>query len=613
MKVTLASMQQFTQYYPKPLYQSLGVLTVAAALKKRKIHCEVIDLVEFNNLAGTNSDDIFLSIANSILETKPNVIGLSTLSDNTIAAVELCKKIKEIDASIHTVIGGPGVSFCATEILTSFPFVDTIIRGEADTSFPDYIEALMENNTNPETTGAVYRKSGSIVDFGWPEPVRNLNELPIPAYEFCQSHDDDPSITDITFIGYEVGRGCPFACSFCSTSHFFGRKFRVKSIEKIIGDLKNITKTFPGKKIRFYHDLLTLNHDFIYLLCKEIKEQLPGIEWFCDARIDTIDEPLLKEMSEAGCRHIFIGIEVGTAKLQEVINKKLDFPHFEKTMRVLNDLNFYIYLSFITGIPGEDIADVEALLRIVIWAKSLFSERALTQIHPLVVEQGSTFYREWKETLIYDDYGCVYGSVMNDSAIPLSWHKPRETIKDYPEIFAKFYYYNDSPETRIHAYYCIYLDTIISILMRNSLVFAFRILGDRLPAVIAQNLTSIELPAPNSFKNTNYRPILEALRVLIHNTFDDINDAEKYDSIANYEIAIAEVSQQQVHEYNKIIKVYYDPEKLITRLHENLPANQQTEKQLLNYLIAWDEKDSSIKIQAVPPNIAALFEGGAAN
>ena len=143
----------------------------------------------------------------------------------------------------------------------------------------------------------------------------NLETLPIIEF---------PSelLKKVREIPIEVGRGCPFECTFCSTSHFWKKKFRLKSINKIISEIIHYAN-FGFATFNFIHDLFTLDKVFIVEFCTELIKSNLNIKWGCSARLDTLDEELIKLMSKAGCTGIYIGLETYSQSLQSKIKKNL--------------------------------------------------------------------------------------------------------------------------------------------------------------------------------------------------------------------------------------------------------------------------------------------------
>jgi radical SAM superfamily enzyme YgiQ (UPF0313 family) len=400
LKVVLIAVHQISMDEAIPLHRCLGVLALAASLQKSSIDCEILNLRVFNNSINQEYEEFMSALVERIIITEPDILGFSTMSNNLPLALDLSRRIKDKQPNLHIMLGGPGASFQAVEILQAFPSIDAIIRGEADFAFPLYVQARIRGETTPEIPGLVYNLPTGIVDNGWPAPIIDLDDLPIPMYGLCEVPKGYTKA-----ISLEIGRGCPFKCIFCSTSAFFKRKYRTKSVERVIEEICYIEKELGVRNVLLTHDLLTFDSEYLLHLCRRLENHNPPIRWACSARLDTINQYIIKKMTEAGCRGVFIGIEVGTSRMQKLIGKRLNLNLFHDVIQLMVKYDLPHTLSFIVGIPGEERADLKALLALIFQAKMLSSWKASIQIHVLTPEPGSKILADLKDTLVYDDQG----------------------------------------------------------------------------------------------------------------------------------------------------------------------------------------------------------------
>lgn len=148
----------------------------------------------------------------------------------------------------------------------------------------------------------------------------------------------------------------------------------MKSVGRIIDEILQLRNKLGDREVVFHHDLLTLRHEYIEELCREIRRRVPGLTWKCSARFDTIDAHILEEMRRAGCNAIFLGIEAATPRMQKIIDKHLDLSGFEEKIKLLKDLDYRTDLSFIVGFPGEELGDIETLLSLVLRVRALHQQ-----------------------------------------------------------------------------------------------------------------------------------------------------------------------------------------------------------------------------------------------
>jgi radical SAM superfamily enzyme YgiQ (UPF0313 family) len=606
MKITLAAIHQVSKLEPIPLYGGIGVLALAATVKQRNYDCEVIDLVRFGKITG-QFETVTSEIVDKLLKTKPEIIGFSTCTDSLIIALELGKKIKERSPHICIVFGGPGVSYCSQEVIKNFSAVDYIIRGEADYAFPDFISAYEAKEENPQIKGLVYRYGDTIVDSGWPDPVDDLNQLPIPAYEFYRDDGFETPWFDKNFgFHIEAGRGCPYNCSFCSTSNYFKRKYRVKSVERIIEEIQYIKNKLNNRRVRFTHDLLTYNRDYMESLCNALSLKFSDIRWGCDSRLDTIDPALIEKMVKSGCDFVYLGIEAGTPEMQKKIGKRLDLSRIDMILPGFKKWNVQFIFSFVLGLPEEKMSDIAASFELALKAKSACVDNCTIQMHPLMPELGSRLFPKDINDLVYD----VDHSFM-DSAVPGQWTDLHKTIQERPEIFPRFFLLkstltrHSSIESDPSKF--SYFAYILQVAMKNSLVFAYRILGGgNFPLTVVDCFDSALLTRADTIEDTDFSDLFN---LIISSTVkligENLKEVEVFKSIATYEIAVFEVMQKKYSGFFKKIETCYS-EREILNFISNHGSHEKASPKLRHFMILWDKETQHIKSLEISSEIAML-------
>jgi len=600
VRVILSATHQISMKFRIPLYRCLGILALAASLKERDIHCEVLDLSEYHHLSTLeNLDDVLDSIVTKIIHSNPNVLGFSTMSNNIILALEICQAVKKQLPEVYTILGGPGASFNALEIMNSFPSIDAIIRGEAEKALPDLVEQLIEGIDAPKVQGLVSRHNEETIDQRWPQPIENLDHLPLPLYELCRFDKEK----DRQSVSLEIGRGCPFGCTFCSTSVYFKRRYRVKSIERILSEISLIQKQLGQRTVIFNHDLLTFDRAFIEELCNGLKQQTPLIRWGCSARLDTIDESILIEMREAGCERIFMGVEVATERMQKVIRKRLDLTQVQETIELLMKHNFVITLSFIVGFPEEQTVDYEALWSLIFKLLSMNQDNITIQVHALAPEPGSAIFDEWKEHLRYDEYGSP-----GHSDLPVQWIKQREIIKQHPVIFPGYFYFDAPSIHRSEILKHVFLGDVVTGTSTYSLQLAYQYLGQLLPLKLVENIGNFPDPPTHSHIGS-YVVFMESIRSLLNRLLSENEDVKhQYDSIAQWEVAMQQIIDRKPSPHIETIDVHYNPVDLVEYLKGDLKDMPSLFKEAKRIAVFWDEKTQSAKAAEITPEIELLLD-----
>lgn len=399
----------------------LGIISLAASLRLSKISCNIYR----PNIRLIESTD-YQKVAEDILKRKPSIIGFSTWCISYPASLLIAKELKSLAPTIPIVFGGPQASILSKETLNQFPFIDYILTGEADLSFPQFIsEYAKEKPELYNISGLTYRNENKIVQNQTKETISNLDELPIPAYDLIPKQK---------YLKLDVGRGCPYNCTYCSTNNFFSKKYRVKSAERITLEMVTAYEKRKSKSFSFAHDMFTLDSEFIFELCEKLVSlrEKKGIEftWTCSARIDCVKNKMLIAMKKAGCRSIFFGVESGSEDIQRSIKKNINVEKAYEIADLCRSINMDMHASFIIGFPDETEKDIEKTLQVI---SKLVLKGAYVQISDLSLLPGTSLYNTYKDQLELD------GRFSNFSQT-ICTQDELKLIADYPRIFSSFYF-----------------------------------------------------------------------------------------------------------------------------------------------------------------------------
>jgi hypothetical protein len=408
-----------------------GILNLAALLEKMGTDVQILDVnhlfCEVGNAIGPESNGIFFARAEEeIRSIEADVFGFGTLSGSYPLTVRLASAAKNAHPASLVVFGGPQASALDVETLDAFPFVDLIVRGEAEETFPRLLAELNRPESQAGIMGITCRINGRVVRAANAPVVENLDGLPTAAYHLWQGIDKSRS------VALEVGRGCPFSCTFCSTSPYFRRQYRLKSPNRLIDQMRSIRQAYGIEEFNLIHDAFTTHRGKVIEFCEALLKSGEKFRWACSARTDCVDEELLRLMAKAGCVGIFFGVETGSPRIQQAIGKMLDLDQALAAIRYTEDCRMGGTVSLITGFPDESPEELQATVRFFI--DSLRFEKVVGQLHLLAPLAGSALHAQHRENLQWE--GCT-------SELSLfSWQQDSadyDLILKYPQIFPEFY------------------------------------------------------------------------------------------------------------------------------------------------------------------------------
>src|SRR6185503_15702356 len=212
----------------------LGVLTLAALLRQQAYDPCIVNLddlfFEFvrldparpsiNRDAGvaplTSLESFYSFVVRHLPAESFDVVGLSSICSSYPLTLRLAQQIRQTNQQAKIILGGPQASVVDVATLNAFLCVDVIVRGEADDTFPSLLR-LLECGAWQTMPGITFRRDDHVIRNPNAPVVENMDRLPLPAFDL------DLRLKDRGGVHLEIGRGCPFACTFCSTNDFFRR------------------------------------------------------------------------------------------------------------------------------------------------------------------------------------------------------------------------------------------------------------------------------------------------------------------------------------------------------------------------------------------------------
>ena len=315
-------------------------------------------------------------IVGQILKIAPKCVSFYTLWPYYHIMLRIASEIKKADPNIAVVFGGPQASATAKDTMSAMPFVDYICTGEGEnTTVPFFSELLRVECPNlSKIPGLYYRKGTDVIFNDIPMPLCNLETLPYwDERLYLDAYKESAEVlrSNNFFMPIDAGRGCPYSCTFCCTSYFWKRIYRLKSPKRIVEDIKYYHNKFGINSFWFSHDAFTVDKKLVYAICDELERNNLNIRWRCTSRIDCLTEELILKMKNAGLVEIELGIETGSPRMQKIINKNLNLKKAEQTISFLLNNGLRVGLFFMYGFPEETEDDLNQTLELLLTSLDL--------------------------------------------------------------------------------------------------------------------------------------------------------------------------------------------------------------------------------------------------
>lgn len=402
--------------------ESIGTIQLATILKQAGISCEII---QYFRIGDVNRFSEFLDSAiRKVEERKPKILSFYSRCDTYHISLRIAEYVKAKWKDICIVFGGPQSDITAEATLRQIPWVDYVCCGEGENTVTPLFSSILRGTPDLSIPGLVYRMDGKIVKNPRPVLIEDLDALPMLDYSFL--HFEEKVGTREKPFDIDVGRGCPFACTFCSTNSFWGRKFRLKSPQRIYEEIQYLHKQYGKTRFSFSHDMFTFNRKKVRETCALLKTLDFPIEWGCSARADCLDRELIDTMADAGMSGVYLGIETGSPRMQKLINKNLKVENIVELVAYMKEKGINTVASFIYGFPEETEEDIS--LTIALMGKLLALRCVKIQTHLCAFHVGTELVRR---------YGAEMTPVTeySDQTGEFAIEECKDLIQQYPEIF----------------------------------------------------------------------------------------------------------------------------------------------------------------------------------
>ncbi len=434
MKVSLVSASTFEGVNlaapDEPLDEDppLGVLSLAAVLRDRGDTPVVCDLTEFVR-SSTEPDRLCASAAEWVCAADADVFGFGTICSSYPFTLRLAAEVRRRRPGRPIVVGGPQATVTDTAVVEAFPCVDVVVRGEGERVLDALLTAWAGGVGLEEIAGITWRDGGRVRRNPDAPVITDLDSLPQPAFDL------DPLLARRAAASVELGRGCPFACEFCSTNDFFRRKFRLKSPDRVVAEMRHLHDRYGHVRFNLVHDMFTVDRRRVIAFCDAMRRAGAGLRWSCSARTDCVDEALLERMAEAGCVGLFFGIESGAPGLQRRMGKHLDLEEARRHVASAARRGFATTVSMIIGFPEETPDELRESASFVMDAAR--EDGAEPQVHLLAPLAGTPLAHRCRDRLRLDPeiYSDASGSMVDRKDRGAEY----ALIAAHPDLFTNFY------------------------------------------------------------------------------------------------------------------------------------------------------------------------------
>lgn len=331
-----------TFYWIPPQFP-IGLGYIAAVLEQDGFQVNIID----NYLRKSSAGDV----AQDIITNGARYVGLSANTLTITDALSIAKIVKSLDRRVITILGGPHPSLFP-EKMSEKPYIDVVITGEGEYALKGLLRSLRSAKCKvPRVSNKVFHA----------KRIDNLDKLPFPArhlFEFSSYNRTAEVLSECPADILASSRGCPFSCKFCSSALLWKQIYYKRSPSSVVDEIEFMIEHFGSRAIYFREDNFSVDRRHVEGICEAILDSGIRIPWECESRVDTLTNPLIVKMAQAGCKGIWFGIESGSPRILKAIKKGITPEQAKNVFRWCKEVGIETGAALMVGFPGETLDDI---------------------------------------------------------------------------------------------------------------------------------------------------------------------------------------------------------------------------------------------------------------
>lgn len=391
MKIKLFYPPAWIRFNPIP---PMGITTLTESLIRQGHDVNQVDLElkcwlhnqqsqkRINMEFITDINNVSTAISNSALRDKNGInilldmigedsfdlAGFSIMgSDQLLPSLLLANRIKKTSGA-KVAFGGCFASNFANDILKTYNSVDYISMGDSWTSFPQLVSAVGEGTPLENVKSLAYRSGKEIKKTQLLRhdiesmPILNLDGLPLENYKKRLKAVYRNGF-DSLVLQYYVSSGCINKCAFCRRPNL--GDFQIKSPEKVVKELKMLSEKYDVKYFKLETNEINPSEKYLVHLCDEIGKRKLEIFWHAYARLDGLSKATIEKMYASGCRVIRFGVETGSQRLLDKMNKRYRLEEMERILRDSHEVGIWNAIYLLVGLPEENQNDIDQTIEFI--------------------------------------------------------------------------------------------------------------------------------------------------------------------------------------------------------------------------------------------------------
>ncbi|MBM4394129.1 MAG: cobalamin-dependent protein [Deltaproteobacteria bacterium] len=333
-----------------PVLPPLGLAALAAHAMRNGIHASVVDAVALRlDVEGT---------AAAVMERRPDAIGIGTTTVAFGRAAAVARACRRIAPGIPILVGGPHPTAVPEATLRDCPEIDAVVFGEGERTLVEACGRIEAGDRVAGVRGTAWRDDGGAIVVEEARPfLPDLDALPHPAWRllpplataYRQSAFGFASLPSTYVV---ASRGCPSRCTFCAYE-YWGRRYRQHGVAWTIDLLRDLHRWAGIRDVAFDDAIFGAKRSWMISFCEALLRADFRLTWSCNLRVDSHDAGVLALMREAGCWGVAFGIESGSERILETVNKRTTPGRVAGAVAAARGAGLVTKGYVMVGLPGE--------------------------------------------------------------------------------------------------------------------------------------------------------------------------------------------------------------------------------------------------------------------
>ncbi|MGC8661017.1 MAG: B12-binding domain-containing radical SAM protein [Nitrososphaeria archaeon] len=318
-------------------------------------------------------------VTSYVSSLSPKVVGMTAFTSTVKVAYRLLSAIKKAVPNALTVIGGPHVTFMPDEALSQ-EGIDVAAMGEGEATLDDLIGTYESGKSLDSVRGIAYNKGGGI-KLNQPRPmIENLDEVPFPARDLVSY--ERYRWNGVLEAPIMTTRGCTFRCQYCSSSEMMGRRYRTRSVQNVIDEIRDVQQKYHVRDIEFIDDTFTLNMKRASQVMRSIVDEKLDIKLALSSRVNTINEGLMQDLKRGGTTNMYFGVESGSQRVLDLMQKGIKLDQAVSAVNLAKKYKVGVLCSYIIGFPGETPEEMDQTIKFSVKLNSDYAQFSILTPFP---------------------------------------------------------------------------------------------------------------------------------------------------------------------------------------------------------------------------------------